>query len=385
MSRTSIRTTVLTLLLTTAASLQGAGRFDTLISRVIWQNGVATYDNCDAQFFPYFAYDRKQWRTDGEYVCPNNGPRGNIGANPDPLVAEMTISCSACARVCPGVFGDPWSGEDGTGAYMKVNTHERWMLQFPNCSDGEVVTFTARTNSNVYDTSQLCSRPPEQSWCEAENFNPCSILDDWDGTTGQPDWETCECDLSESPILIDLSHNGQNFHLTDPAGGVFFDYAGDGQMEMTAWTRAQSTVAFLALDRNGDGVISNGKELFGNRTLQPDGVSPNGFNALKAFDGNRDDVIDSQDAVFGSLRLWTDLDHDGVSQQEELSTLAQAGVIAFSLDYRVSRRTDEFGNHYKYRARFGILKNGTVRQRWAVDVFFKIVRPADVLASLSTK
>lgn len=95
-------------------------------------------------------------------------------------------------------------------------------------------------------------------------------------------WDTTSCTWvncgSGSPIIIDLDNDG--FALTDAAHGVRFDLAATGVLSQWAWTARGSDDAFLALDRNGDSQISNGKELFGNYTDQPVTEHPNGFIAL---------------------------------------------------------------------------------------------------------
>lgn len=246
-----------------------------------------------------------------------------------------------------------------------------------SCTDVSNQVTHGNSSSNVTTTAtKLCSGLPNsvsfftggEHWWNDEDpdsedgfsesstsvyFNPPSCLDNCNGDPGcecgcfQGTWDGTYC--YQSPILVKIRNNSANYNLTSLANGVMFDLAAHGIPMQTAWTRDGAPVGFLVIDKNEDGEITSGAEMFGTATVRNDGTAAtNGFEALEDLDENGDGSVDAADSRFGSLRLWFDYNHNGQSERREVLTLDQAGVRAFRTRYEERGRRDRHGNWYRF-------------------------------------
>lgn len=283
---------------------------------------------------------------------------------PYPFDARIYTTHTASVQALPG-----WARWD----YQYIEDATGWgpHIQYLPLFLSGVVSGTSWENCTV-----VC-QPSSQQWsaCEAQG--------------GSWNYEWCGCYPMGDPLLIDLDRNG--FALTNAPTGVPFDLRADGSTVLTAWTQAGSQDAFLVLDRNSNGRIDDGAELFSDVAPQPNGpqkqhkngrkVSANGFLALSVFDeagsgGDGDGQITEDDAIYNQLRLWLDTNHNGISEQAELVTLASRDIRSISLHFVASKVVDEFGNRFAYKSHVLMDSDMKIRgslERNATDVFFQYV------------
>lgn len=180
-----------------------------------------------------------------------------------------------------------------------------------------------------------------------------------------------QAERTSSPIVIDM--NGDGIHASKLAGGldkaVYFDLDGNGFAEKTAWIDASD--ALLVLDKNANGRIDNGHELFGNHSLNAEGKKAfaDGYAALAAYDENQDGRIDAQDAVYAQLAVWQDKNGNGISEKGEMLGLAEAGIAAIDLNAKAVNERDTAGNRISHR---GSVEMADGSQRLAEDLWFQI-------------
>jgi hypothetical protein len=135
--------------------------------------------------------------------------------------------------------------------------------------------------------------------------------------------------ITLSPLVFDL--DGDGIEITQQSGGaITFDHNADGIRTASAWAAADD--GLLAFDRDGNGTIDSGRELFGNNTVLANGqLAADGYAALRELDSNADGVLNAADAAYTQLRIWRDLDQDGNSDAGELQLLDQVGVTQINL------------------------------------------------------
>ncbi|MAZ66820.1 MAG: hypothetical protein CMF25_06890 [Kangiellaceae bacterium] len=119
------------------------------------------------------------------------------------------------------------------------------------------------------------------------------------------------------PLVLDLGGNG--FQTTGLEQGTRFDINGDGRKEQVSVPTGDDYL--LAIDRNNNGRIDDGTELFGDQN-----GSANGFEELAKYDDNKDGRIDSQDRIFEQLRLVQ-------LQNQQQQSLSEAGIKSLNLGY----------------------------------------------------
>ena len=157
------------------------------------------------------------------------------------------------------------------------------------------------------------------------------------------------------PLVINL--DGNIADLSDQT--FFFDIDGDGVLDEINQLAAGS--GYLALDKNGDGIINDGTELFGTQ-------SGNGFADLAAYDTDGNGFIDEGDEIWDKLKIWTIVENGN----QQLVSLSEKGVGAICLQSAETNYalTDDNNNVKGVIRRTGIFlyENGAVGSVQHVDV-----------------
>jgi hypothetical protein len=185
-----------------------------------------------------------------------------------------------------------------------------------------------------------------------------------------------------SPLVLDLNGDGL-IRTSSDMHPVTFDLDADGQLDQVLWTFWEDGDGFLFLDRNHNGIVDHGGELFGDATLLPSGeLAADGFAALAVHDrpelgGDADGVITAGDAIWRKLRVWVDRDHDGLSARSEIAPLGRFGIVGIGLDSVETNALDGNGNGHYLQGSYLRTQNGGGSMHFVEfpvhDVFFKVL------------
>lgn len=224
---------------------------------------------------------------------------------------------------------------------MKFNeSYENYTLEFNDKSERYIfvvnkdmvaVELDKRTIDVIYKGSGY-----DKMWAKVQNNSK--------GSQAQKYQEALTKQPPRDPLVIDLSGNGtaSNEGLVDANNGVYFDLDNNGFAEKTAWI--DNGKGFLAYDRNGNGIIDNGSELFGDSVIMSNGQkSAHGFEALADLDSNNDGIIDENDTEFNKLLVWQDTLRNGKTDAGELKTLEELGIKSISLTTENKNHKTESG------------------------------------------
>ncbi|MEJ2795151.1 hypothetical protein WAE56_17225, partial [Iodobacter sp. LRB] len=182
-----------------------------------------------------------------------------------------------------------------------------------------------------------------------------------------------------SPLILDLNKNGKVDTLSI-ADGVKFDLYASGEKVNTGWVGSGD--GLLVMDRNHDGVINDGKELFGTSSVLSSGEkAADGYAALAGLDSNQDGTVDVKDDGFNDLRVWLDENADGVSQASELKTLASLDIAKLNLDVSKTAEKDN-GNFVGLKSTYQSTDGSS---HAAADVWFVADNPATAAPDMRSK
>jgi hypothetical protein len=148
------------------------------------------------------------------------------------------------------------------------------------------------------------------------------------------------------PLVLDLDGDGIETVGISSTTHILFDHNNDGIKTGTGWVKGED--GLLVLDRNGNGVIDNGSELFGDSTTVNGVNATDGFSTLRAEDTNKNGTFNAGDTNFTNVEVWQDTNQDGISQTNELHTLSELGIKSINLTSTASATTTN-GNTQRAR------------------------------------
>ncbi|EPJ50948.1 MAG: hypothetical protein OFPI_18720 [Osedax symbiont Rs2] len=324
----------------------------------------------------------------GEYPIVLNASESNVSlADTTPIVSEIGTA---------GDFVVVWQGKTSEGSDIytqRISAEGELLVTWIGSGD---VDITTSVNTNLVTPESYAVEFNEgQLWANGVQYaSGASIAaTDWVNvqlkginaatydvsiTVNLANGETITShpyDMT-TPLILDLNNNGIETLSVD--NGILFDIDADGIVDNTGWVGKND--GLLVHDLNGDGLINDAGELFGEHSLLADGTkAKDGYAALAALDSNGDGLINAADDKFSQLQVWVDANSDGITQAGELLSLQQAGVSEITLSYQHSN-IDSNGNTI---GMLGSYTNNSGEQQQMGDVWFKYQSGAPATGSLT--
>jgi hypothetical protein len=207
-------------------------------------------------------------------------------------------------------------------------------VPFLGCN-GTVETDGSETAADEIQAGDDCTEAWGTTPCVADDGSDSirTCIEDTDGTLT---WGACESDSSSNSTPLVIAFSGER--VTFAASSAPFDINGRSTVA-TDWPTASTP--WLALDRNGNGAIDDGSELFGSASILSSGEhASNGFQSLAELDLDGDGTLTAADPGFSSLVLWADANADRLSTPDELVPAASRGIVAIELGYQKNALCD---------------------------------------------
>ena len=184
------------------------------------------------------------------------------------------------------------------------------------------------------------------------------------------------CESRTSPLIISMDTKSRGIELTSPMEGIQFDILGQRSFPIAhakkqiSWLVSGQEYYFITLPKAG--AVSGIDEMFGDNTRGPDGkYAANGYLALAKYDDDRDNLITSEDEVFSKLRLWNDINRDGISEASELFTLAEKKITVIDLNYdKRYKEQDAYGNQTLMKS---VVKTEDGQMHLLFDLWFRYI------------
>lgn len=291
------------------------------------------------------------------------------------IILSLTLVTTVMGQSLRGVDKEPVSGTakirdiydlfNGYTACENVLSPKCIFLGYPNCSLGVEYSYLEDV------VASFAYRECAVGTC----FNYYNCRGTCVGVCAALDRDPIDKPKENCPVILDLKGDGIHLSGTNPAVG--FDIDADGIKDRIAWTGVAEDDAFLCMDRNHNGIIDDGTELFGYATPLISGQPAKvGYRALSELDrpdlgGNHDGKIDAMDEMFSDLHVWQDRNRDGISQANEIYTLDQVEVVALDFKYKSRHLTDAYGNVFRYESRVDMhTPSGGVVSWPSFDVIF---------------